>query len=288
MQIDLFNNSIKLSSNTPIRYFGGKQTARRNILSCFPSDMRVLTSPFIGGGSVELLAASRGIRVNGFDKFEPLVRLWKTLLKDMPSVAELTFKKYPYPAEYLKEFVTTGSQAMCIENDIEFASVAWAMTQQSYGSFFMNTNKFYDTIKHRGDNRSPCSVVDYFDPEKWKDWGNDNLHVECQSWEATLAQHPNDLLYVDPPYVGNEGKYGQHRNKDDFDHEGLAESLRNHSNGWVLSYVEHPLIKELYDGFEFVRPRWSQGSIAKSRKHDSAKELYIVKPPCFNPLNRGT
>lgn len=286
MQLSMFDDGVRLSSVTPIRYFGGKQKARNDILKCYPSDMKVLVSPFVGGGSVEILAASRGIQVKAFDKFAPLVRLWNVLLDDAWSVAERTYEKYPYPKELLREYVVSGSQAMDVECDIEFASIAWAMTQQCYGTFFMNTNKFYDEYKPKGPKRTPLSSVEYFNPDKWCDWGNDNLTVKCQSWESTLSQCTDEYLYVDPPYVGNEGRYGKHKNKDPFDHEGLANALSDYGGGWVLSYVEHPLIKELYSDFEIMRPRWSQGSVAsgKKRKHDSAAEVYIIKPPCFNPL----
>ena len=287
MQLNMFGES-KLSSNPPFPYFGGKQRARESILKCYPSGMDFLVSPFLGGGSVELLAASRGIEVKAFDKFDPLVRLWQTLLKDAHSVAKLNYARYPYKPEVLKGYVLDGSHAMHIEDDVEFASVAWSMAHQCYGGFFMNGTHYSDDVKINGVGTGIKTSLEYFNPDKWKDWGNDYLSVGRQVWEDTLAQYPDAFLYVDPPYVGNERFYGKKNNKDGFDHEGLADALRQHKGGWVLSYVEHPIIDKLYGEFDLVRPRWSQGTIALRGKRNakSAKEVFIIKPPAINPLKR--
>ena len=293
-QLDMFTMS-KTSPRPAFPYFGGKQKARRDILRCFPKGLDFLVSPFLGGGSVELYAASRGIQVRGFDKFEPLCRLWNALLEDAESVARITHEQYPYSAKFLRDEVMNGTYAMYIEDDFEFASVAWAMSQQAYGGLFMNGTYFDCKVKTKGTgNIKACASIDYFLPSRWRDWGNENLKVGCQSWELTLEQFPDAFLYVDPPYVGNEKYYGANKNKDDFDHVGLAETLRNHNNGWVISYVEHPLLDELYGDFEIIHPRWHQGTIAaaqKLRKDDgerrhskSAKEVYILKPPARHPF----
>ena len=131
-----------------------------------------------------------------------------------------------------------------------------------------------------------CATLDYFNPVEWSKWGNDNLSVECQSWEVTLEQYSDAFLYVDPPYVGNERNYGKNRHKDKFDHVGLAKALKSHGNGWVLSYVEHPIIDELYSDFEILYPRWHQGIVASQKKRDSksTKEVYILKPPARHPF----
>ena len=47
-----------------------------------PEDVQMMWSPFLGGGSVELACAARGIRVFGSDLFEPLVNFWNHLLDD--------------------------------------------------------------------------------------------------------------------------------------------------------------------------------------------------------------
>ena len=280
MQLDMFGTQ-KLSARPPFTYLGGKRLARRDILRCFPDGLDVLVSPFLGGGSVELLAASRGIRVHGFDKFAPLVRLWNTLLNKVADVAVLTHREYPYNADMLKGFVQDGSHAMHIEDDVEFASVAWSMAQQAYGGTFMNGTTFDIT------GRS-CVGAEFFNPEKWVDWGNDNLSVKCQTWEDTLSEFPEAFMYVDPPYVGNERRYGSKHDKSGFDHHALAEALKSHNGGWVLSYAKNPLITELYEEFETLHPRWAQFAIAthKGRDARSGKEVYILKPPAVNPLNR--
>lgn len=286
MQLDLINDLPRLSIRPPFPYFGGKQKARRNIFRCFPQGIDLMVSPFLGGGSVELYTASRGIQVKAFDKFPPLCRLWQTLLRDAGAVAAMQRERYPYDPAFLKSIIQNGTNAMDIEDDVEASSIIWSMSHQAYAGMFMNSTYFDTKTKKTSKTVKACASIEYFNADRWDDWGNDNLTVGCQSWELTLEQYPDAFLYVDPPYVGNEKYYGQNKNKDFFDHVALAEALRNHNNGWVLSYVEHPIVDELYSDFEVLRPRWAQGIIAAQGKRDSksAKELYILKPPAVNPL----
>ncbi|MDA8215915.1 MAG: DNA adenine methylase [Nitrospiraceae bacterium] len=59
-----------------LRYPGGKSKAIDIICKLIPEGTTELCSPFFGGGSVELACTSKGIRVYGYDIFEPLVEFW--------------------------------------------------------------------------------------------------------------------------------------------------------------------------------------------------------------------
>jgi DNA adenine methylase len=72
---------------SPLRYPGGKSRAVKHILPHFPEDIREVCSPFLGGGSVELALATRGIQVYGYDVFEPLIWFWQALLQDPEGLA---------------------------------------------------------------------------------------------------------------------------------------------------------------------------------------------------------
>ena len=74
---------------SPLRYPGGKSRAVTQILNLITRGIDVLCSPFLGGGSIELACASRGIAVKAYDAFEPLVNFWQYLLEDAPKLANL-------------------------------------------------------------------------------------------------------------------------------------------------------------------------------------------------------
>jgi len=65
---------------TPLRYPGGKSRAVNVILPLIPKDCGELCSPFLGGGSIEIAAAERGMTVYGYDLFAPLVWFWEEIL----------------------------------------------------------------------------------------------------------------------------------------------------------------------------------------------------------------
>lgn len=52
-----------------LRYPGGKSRAVKIITQYIPKDIKVLCSPFFGGGSIELYLDSKGINVYGYDYF---------------------------------------------------------------------------------------------------------------------------------------------------------------------------------------------------------------------------
>ena len=54
---------------SPLRYPGGKSRAVKHILPYFPENTTTVVSPFMGGSSVELNLAAKGIEVYASDKF---------------------------------------------------------------------------------------------------------------------------------------------------------------------------------------------------------------------------
>jgi DNA adenine methylase len=82
-------------TRSPLRYPGGKSRATKVITDLIPEDVTELISPFLGGGSVELACTARGIKVQGYDTFKPLVAFWKLLLTDPAKLATIARTYYP-------------------------------------------------------------------------------------------------------------------------------------------------------------------------------------------------
>ena len=76
------------SGKSILRYPGGKARATGFLLSFFPKGLKTLVSPFIGGGSVELALAAKGIKVYGYDIFNPLVEFWQCTLEKPGALAD--------------------------------------------------------------------------------------------------------------------------------------------------------------------------------------------------------
>src|SRR3990167_3227313 len=67
---------------SPLRYPGGKTRGVKEIIKYFPPDLERVCSPFLGGGSIEIELANKGVEVFGYDIFEPVTDFWQILLKD--------------------------------------------------------------------------------------------------------------------------------------------------------------------------------------------------------------
>ena len=96
-------------------------------------------------------------------------------------------------------------------------------------------------------------------------------------FEDFLNDYPG-YVYCDPPYVDAESVYYFKRGQS-FDHHRFAEVLKSRESGWLLSYNDHPLVRELYAGYQMDRFKveWTSGTLMD--KPTEAYELIISCPP---------
>lgn len=98
--LDNSTKRVKRATNqqflkSPLRYPGGKSRAVKHIIEIIPRDIDTLCSPFLGGSSIELAYAQKGVKVYGYDAFKPLVNFWQILIKKAPELAEVIRKYHP-------------------------------------------------------------------------------------------------------------------------------------------------------------------------------------------------
>jgi DNA adenine methylase len=124
-----------------------------------------------------------------------------------------------------------------------------------------------------------------------------NLQVNCASFEDILNKHTNDFLFLDPPYYleGDSKMFkGIYPNCNfaihhkGFDHLKLAEMLKSHKGGFLITYNNCTKIREMYSDCKFEYPQWQytygQGEtrIGKNREKTNIKEsheIIIIKWP---------
>ena len=298
-------------SRTPLRYAGGKSKAYGFIstyIPFWPKPKRIV-SPFIGGGSLEVRWANElDIEVIGYDVFDMLVNFWEVLLEQPTELAKELSKITPDDKTYkeVKDILLhldktqdllsgwkTNSykrEVMITLNELEQASFYYFNHNTSYGPGYLGW---------------PSSV--YLQPDKWKNMISKirsfecpNLKVYQESFETSIPKHPNDLLYLDPPYYLQQdsdnkmfkGIYPMRNipvHHDSFDHEKLRDLLHNQKGSFVLSYNNCETIRDWYKDFHQVFPKWSysMGSgetrIGKNRRDQGitnvkeSHEILIIK-----------
>ena len=280
-------------------YMGGKQHHKKKIMSYVPPDLKLMVSPFIGSGSVELYAAAKGIRVIAYDNFPSLVRHWNIMLENAGEVIRMANKMFPVKQSILKNLIVSekinSKDAFpngfpSPEYDIIFAAICMCMARQGYNNMYLKRCYFRD--KDIGDK-----VLERFKPwdeDYWDNWGNSNIKIDCLDWQETLKRHKTDFIFCDPPYVGNEDYYGQYETKKTkykskpFNHELLAQEFAAHENGGILTYQDDDkgVVRSLYKDFEIIEWKPHQGS-RSCQGVDNAIELIILKEPAIRPSKRS-
>lgn len=265
---------------SPLRYPGGKTRAVKHILPLIPEDCKVMCSPFLGGGSVELAAAEKGIKVYGYDIFEPLIWFWKGLLKD-PQLLALECDKYRTgPHEYSHKGQTLKARGLLKE---DFSKIREELRGEKDFSF-QNAAKFYAinrssfsgaTFSGGWSKRASYARFTESSIDRLRNFKEPNLIVEQADFKTSIVKHPDAFLYLDPPYMLGKTKdklYGDKGSTHSgFDHDGLYDLLKEREN-WIMSYNDCSYIRDLYRDYDIISASWSYGM----NKSKQSSEILII------------
>ncbi len=246
---------------SPLRYPGGKSRAVKHILPYFPENTTTVVSPFMGGASVELNLAAKGIEVYASDKFEPLCAFWYYLQHNPLALADAIQDYYPLNKEgfYLFQEIHKKSQVFSLESAALF--------------YVLNRSSFDGTTLSGGcsdpSNRFNAAAID-----RVRNWQKvNNLDIGCGDYRGCIDHYRgNATFFFDPPYwidsnlYGNGGDLHKH-----FDHQELGEYLLNLDN-WILCYNDRPEIRSFYSDYTIVTPEWSYGM----GKNKTSREVLIL------------
>lgn len=310
------NGSYKRICISPLRYAGGKSKAIGLILEKLPKlKEKKIVSPFFGGGSVELcISQMLGIEVIGYDVFNMLVNFWNVLINHKNEFIdellnfdineeEFTYNRHvllnywekikPSDLNYKtkKKIELKKEDLTKLDNDIIKQAVYYYYNMTlSYGPMFLGWPSSNEINKEKFKRRI----------DKIKEMNLINLQIDCASFQEVLEKHTDDFLFLDPPYYLNgdskmfKGMYPNcnfaiHHNS--FDHAKLAEMLKKHKGGFLMTYNNCSTIRDLYNDCKFEYPEWQytygQGEtrIGKNRQiatNDNIKEsheIIIIKWP---------
>lgn len=247
---------------SPLRYGGGKSLAVGNIIELLPEKITKVVSPFIGGGSVEIaIAKELAIPVIAYDVFDMLVNYWQIQISNPQGLYEFLTNLKPTNEEYdrvkkeLSNHWNKKDGYLGGLDDLERAAYYFFNHNLSYGPGFLGwMSSIYKNEKRY------ISMI-----EKVRDFKIDNMQVFCENFENSISKHNEDFLYLDPPYFLDgdsrmfKGIYPMrnfpiHHNK--FRHDVLAELLKKHRGGFILSYNDCSYVREAYRDFNIVEVEW--------------------------------
>jgi DNA adenine methylase len=301
---------------SPLRYAGGKSKAIGFLLEHLPQlKEKKIVSPFFGGGSFELVLSQHlGIEVVGYDIFGLLVNFWNVLIHQKSEFiselekfeiteSEFTYNRHvllnywekikPQDLEYhTKTKISLNPQDLdrLDSNPILQAVYYYYNMTLSYGPMFLGWPSSVEINKDKFTRK-----IEKLKKIEW----NDKLSIQCSSFEHVLEKHQDDFLYLDPPYYleGDSKMFKpmypncnfpiHHKH---FNHTQLAEQLKKHKGGFILTYNDCEAIRELYKDFKFEFPTWQysygQGEkrIGKNRSESQSNikqshEIIIISWP---------
>ncbi len=248
-----------------LQYPGGKFRGVPALLPYIPPRRRVV-SPFFGGGTLELALEHRRQPVRGYDLLAPLVSFWQHAIRDAAQLAEEA-------AQYLTldrpQFQRLQQSLMSLTG-FEQAVAFYVLSRTAFSGMALSSG-----MRDRGvSNRFTPSIL-----RSLAAFRAPFLEVEQADFREVIPAHPQDFLFLDPPYMVNTKLYGYRGDlHDGFDHEALWCLLLRRSD-WVLTYNDCPEVRALYAGCAIDKVSWSYGM---NRSKQSSE--VIIRPAGSAPL----
>lgn len=247
----------KFSKNSLLRYPGGKTRAVEAITAYFPRIIDSICSPFFGGGSIEIYMAAKGVKVLGYDAFNPLVEFWQCVQASSTKLADKVKEYFPLEKD---RFYELQKKQHTLKTKLDRAAAYYVLNRSSFSGSTLSGGM------SPGHPRFTLTSI-----ERIRRFRNPNFQVEQMSFEASIKLNQKNFLYLDPPYLIESSLYGKngdaHKN---FDHELLASMLHRRAN-WILSYNDCEQIRALYADFNTITPSWKYGMSANK----TSKEVLI-------------
>ena len=255
---------------SPLYYIGSKRWLVRKLVATLPEDTTEIVSPFFGGGSLELNLALRGVRVHGYEKFQPVVNYWQHWLHSPSKViadANATLNLYSH-AE-LQRLKKQRYPEICYHGEMG-ASLYYVFNRLSFvGSPSNHVRDFrlrFDGhyIRDWKDRKNGRRVFPR--TEFWEACPPLPISVEHNDFKESLAKHPDIFAFLDPPYPNLSSRlYGDSREyHQDFDHLGLYDILKSRKN-WGLCYNDVPFVRDLYSEFQMIEVKRPGDSWGKNK-----------------------
>lgn len=252
----------------PFVYFGSKQTLADRIVALLPEHLHYV-EPFCGSLAVLLAKPpSRMETVNDLDR--ELVTFWR-ILRERPEDLERACALTPHARAEYADVLDAGPA----DSELEVARRVWVRLTQGRGGQLRRTTGWRYFKDPHGSNVSMPGYLEAYRQRLAPCLDRlAEASLECRPAAEVIAdygQHPDVLLYVDPPYLGETRNWGnqyRHEMRTDDEHRDLAEALHAARAAVVLSGYPSPLYDQLYAGWDRVslNARTTQGGSEDSAR----------------------
>jgi DNA adenine methylase len=231
--------------------------------------------PFVGAGSIAVAVAGLYPRISVWlnDGDPAIASLWTATRNVHTKVSKqvLDFLKPSVAAFDLFGRLIEARAEMPRDADararLGFYYLAWShMRARGWGQG--PRGGWDQRIPLIGERWNPQYISDKLTAISDRLGGADRTKITCCDFEPLITDTSRRAtLFLDPPYFGKGSLYRYDMDEDD--HYRLARLLRSTSHNWLLTYEDHPMVRELYD------PCWA-----------SIRPLYEGRRCYANPMAR--
>lgn len=287
----------KASPVSPLRYPGGKALLAGYISDILEAHMLIgctFYEPYLGGASVSLDLLGKGCISNAvWVERDPLVyAFWQSVLSDPDGLCN--------EIDGLDISIETWGKFQIYREVLEPSSEKFTLLELGIAGLFFNRTNFSGILGAGpigGRNQSSKYGIDCrFNKARImsqiREISNYSDLIEIHFDDAISFLRTNakpistgfNFVYIDPPYY-SQGKKLYRYFYEETQHIELANFISRQGYPWLVSYDDHPRIKELYAQSK-IQPIYLDYKVKSSRR---ATELLIsnveIPPPSYQSLD---
>ncbi len=228
---------------TFIPWVGGKYLLAPDIVALMPQERKTYIEVFGGGGKVLFAKAVKSGEVEVFNDInKDLVNLFRIVRNRFDQFKARQYFILSSREEYAAFLQRYKNRTF--KDDIERAIVFYYLVKTSFGS---GITTGWGSSRVRPAKYPACLEDLDGVRERLK-----RVYIECLSFERLIPKWDSEdaLFYCDPPYwvtLEKKGYYQHELNEDG--HVHLRDILMKIKGRFILSYDNHPRVRELYKDF---------------------------------------
>lgn len=261
-------NTADVMLSSPLKWVGGKSKLRAEVIALLPSDAECYCEVFAGAAWVLFGKPPHLVEVIN-DTNGDLANLWR-VIKWRPAELLERVHQNLYSREL---FMELRQQRPDGSDEMARAEWLYLLIQMSFGADVSRTQSTRFGFR----NKSPRDLflnksLEQFAPAKERLRG---VFIENSDFADCIKRYdqPRTIFFCDPPYLETCG-YAKEFTLTD--HERLADTLRGIQGRFLMTVNDHPVIRRLYDGLNFVETQEARALARASEGRKAAPILFIA------------
>lgn len=259
---------------SPLRYPGGKSRAIKTIAPIIP-DFKEFREPFLGGGSVFIYVKQkfpdRKFWIN--DLYANLFYFWE---QTQDNVEQLIKQIYFWRNDFKNG---RDLHRYLIENIENFNPL-----KKAAAFFVFNRITFSGTSESGGFSKAAYEkrfTISSIERVELLSTILDNVLITNDDYQKLIEKEGDSVfIFLDPPYYSatKSALYGKNGNLHKiFDHERLAQTLKESNHKWLITYDDSEYIRELFSFANITEWNLTYGmrNVDKENGNQIGKELFI-------------